>query len=170
MGNLQILNPTKSRQYAGRKGLGIRAFCKAVANNAGSGLGPQLVGLRNIQGPQIITNAVIGSHSESRDGFVEAESGLRDAGSIEFDCNFIPEYAAWQQFDDRFSVGSYPTTIRTPKSFMSGIFGLHGQSFNQLGANLEDVNAHHYDFYMAFPNSLTLIPVSYTHLTLPTKA
>ena len=155
MGNLRRLSPTKSREYAGTKGLGIRAFCKSAAKNKNYGLGPQLVALRNIQGLQIVTNAIVGSHTESRDGFVEAESGLRDAGNIEFDCNFVPEYAAWQHFRDQFLLNSDGTL--SGNSFMSGLFGVEGNTFNQLGDSLEDVNAHHYDFYIAFPNSLTLI-------------
>ena len=98
MPNLKIINPTLSREYAGRKGLGIRAFCKRANANVGWGIGPQLVALRNIQGLQVVTNAIVGSHTEARGGFVESEDGLKDAGSIEFDANFVPEYVSWQKF------------------------------------------------------------------------
>ena len=155
MPNLKILSPARSRQYAGRKGLGIRAFCKAASQNASWGLGPQLVALRNIQGPQIVTNAIVGSHSESAGGFVEADSGLRDSGSIEFDANFVPEYAGWQDFNDRFSFANGEN--RVPVSFMGGLFGISGQQFNRKGNELEDPTAHLYELSIAMPNTLTLI-------------
>ena len=155
MPNLKILDPTRSRQYAGRKGLGIRAFCKSAANRAGWGLGPQLVAIRNIQGPQIVTNAIIGSHSESRAGYVEADAGLRDAGSIEFDANFVPESAHWQNFNDYASF--FSGGRRGTGGFMGALFGSSGQEFNRSGMTLEDPHAHLYELYMALPNTLTLI-------------
>lgn len=153
MPNLRILNPTRSRQYSGRKGLGIRAFCKRANLVEGWGLGPQMVALRNIQGPQIVTNAIVGSHTESRAGYVSADDGLRDAGAIEFDANFVPEYASWQRFNDQFALSD----PRVATSFMGGLFGVNGQDFNRSGMELEDVHAHQYDFYLALPNTLTLI-------------
>lgn len=140
--------------YSGYKGLGIRAFCKAASRDKGWGLGPQLVACRNFQGPQIVTNPIIGSHSESKDGFVEADAGLRDAGSIEFDANFVPEYAQWQNLNDQYIQNENGTL--TPTSFMSGLFGVSGQDFNRRGNQLEDPSAHQYDFYLALPNMLTL--------------
>ena len=44
-----------------------------------------------------------------------------------------------------------------PVGFMGGLFGTGGHHFNRSGVILEHPNAHQFDFYIAFPNTLTLI-------------
>ena len=103
MPTLRLITPRQDQNYAGQKGLGTRAFCKRASLTMGWGLGPQLYAVRNFQALNVATNPIVASHMESRNGFVQVKAGLRDSGSVEFDANYVPEYAQWQLFRDAYA-------------------------------------------------------------------
>ena len=146
MPSLEQMTDTQSKRYSGQKGLGTRAFIALHDSDLGVSLGHQMRGVRNFQALLVVTNPIVASHMESVAGFVETKPGLKDAGSIEFDANYVPTAAGWQRIRD----GAV-----SPRQFVSGLFRPEGLNLGlSASSRLPDVHASDYNMYLLLPNSL----------------
>ena len=88
-----------SYNSAGRPGFGAMIYARRLGSDPSSGvkLGTMLGGIRDIRGPNPMTNPIVASHHRLTGGAVQVFPGLRDYGTLDFDCNFYPDQLKWQQ-------------------------------------------------------------------------